>query len=196
LSPYRPPRLTPERQAAIDHAPRVAEEISDGRVLRLIIGIIPIALNLPWRDEDVLPVFPAPRVDIAVDVLDFGRVAIRIIAAAARGIIRHVPRRIKLLVQSFILLGMTVLRRCGGDYQDESRREICPSHAAFLFVETAIAWLGLTSAMGIDFRPPAWRVFQTQPRGLHVRAGIAYPPERFGGVSAILLIAASISYGG
>ena len=48
------------------------------------IGIIPIALNLPWRDED--PVFPAPRVDIAVDVLDFGRVAIRIIAAAAGGI--------------------------------------------------------------------------------------------------------------
>src|SRR5262245_16085491 len=56
------------------------------------IGIIPIALNLPWRDEDVLAVFPAPRVDIAVDVLDFDRVAIRIIAAAARGIIRHVNK--------------------------------------------------------------------------------------------------------
>jgi hypothetical protein len=39
---------------------------------------------------DVLPVFPAPRVDIAADVLDFGRIAICIVAAAPGRIVRHV----------------------------------------------------------------------------------------------------------
>jgi hypothetical protein len=93
------------------------------------IGIIPIALDLLWRDENVLPVFPPPGVDVAADVFDFSGVAIRIIAAAARGIIRHVPCRIKLLVQSLILRGMVVLRHCGRGYNDESRREVCPFHA-------------------------------------------------------------------
>jgi hypothetical protein len=50
------------------------------------IGIVPIGLDLLWRDENVLPVLPAPRVDIATDVLDFGRVAIRIITTASVGI--------------------------------------------------------------------------------------------------------------
>ena len=31
------------------------------------IGIVPIALDLLWRDENVLPVLPAPRVDVATD---------------------------------------------------------------------------------------------------------------------------------
>ena len=70
------------------------------------IGIVPIALDLLWRDGNVLPVLSAPRVDVATDVLDFGRVAIRIITTATVGIIRHVPCRIKLLVQSLILGGM------------------------------------------------------------------------------------------
>src|SRR5262249_51782077 len=93
------------------------------------IGIIPIALDLLWRDENVLPVFPAPRVDIAADVLDFSRIAVRIIAAAGAGIIWHGPSGIKLLVQSFILQRMTVLRYCGRGYKDETRREVCSSHA-------------------------------------------------------------------
>src|SRR5262249_50797062 len=70
------------------------------------IGIVPIALDLLWRDGNVLPALSAPRVDVAIDVLDFGRVAIRIIPTATVGIIRHVPCRIKLLVQSLILGGL------------------------------------------------------------------------------------------
>ena len=93
------------------------------------IGIVPIALDLLRRDENVLSVLPAPRVDIATDVLDFGRVAIRIITTATVGIIRHVPCRIKLLVQSLILGGMAMLCCCGRDYKDETRRQVCSSHA-------------------------------------------------------------------
>src|SRR5271166_1593012 len=93
------------------------------------IGIVTIALYFLCRDENVLPVLPAPRIDVAADVLDLGRVAIRIITAAAGGIIRHVPCRIKLLVQRFILWWMAVLRRCGGDYENEPDRKVCPSHA-------------------------------------------------------------------
>lgn len=48
----------------------------------------------------------------------------------------------------------------------------------------------------VTLQEPKPRVCQTQPRGLHVQAGIAYSPKRFVGVPAILLITASISYGG
>src|SRR5262249_50044137 len=74
------------------------------------IGVVPIALDLLWRDENVLPVLSAPRVDVATEVPDFGRVAIRIITTASVGIIRHVSCRIKLLVQSLILGRMAMLR--------------------------------------------------------------------------------------
>src|SRR5438874_978774 len=47
------------------------------------IGIVPVAFDLRWSDQNVLPVFPAPRVDVAADVLDLGRIAIRIVAAAS-----------------------------------------------------------------------------------------------------------------
>src|SRR5208337_4118411 len=105
------------------------------------IGIVPIALYFLRGNENVLPVLPAPRVNVAADVPDLGRVAIRIIAAAAGGIIRHVPGRIKLLVQRFILRGMmAVLRRCGRDYEYEARREKCPSHAPSSFSRTAMYW--------------------------------------------------------
>ena len=90
------------------------------------IRIVPVALDLRWRDQNVIPVVPAPRVDVAADIFDLGRVAIRPVAAAPGGIIRHVPCRIELLVQSFILRGMAVLRRCGGDDKDEADCETSP----------------------------------------------------------------------
>ena len=94
------------------------------------VGIVPIALDLLRRNQNVLAVLPAPRVHAAADVLDFSRVAIRFVAATAGGIIRHVPCRIELFVQSFILRGMTMLRRRSGDNEDESGRQTCPSHGA------------------------------------------------------------------
>jgi len=77
------------------------------------IRIVPVALDLPGRNQDVIAVLPAPRVDVAADIFDLGRVAIRLVAAAPGGIIRHVPGRIEFLVQSFILRGMAVLGRGG-----------------------------------------------------------------------------------
>ena len=103
------------------------------------IGIVPIALYLLWRDQNVLPVLPAPRMDIAADVLDFGWIAIRIVAAAPGRIVRHVPGRIELLVQSFILRGMAVLRRRGGDDKDEADRETGRSHVSLSSSGTAAA---------------------------------------------------------
>ena len=61
------------------------------------------------RTGHVFPVLPALRIDLAVDRLDFGRVAVRIVATAERRIIRHVPRRIKPLVQKLILSGMVAM---------------------------------------------------------------------------------------
>jgi hypothetical protein len=103
------------------------------------IRIVPVALDLRWSDQNVLPVFPAPRVDVAADVLDFGRIAIRIVAAAPGRIVRHVPCRIELLVPSFILRGMAVLRRCGGDHKDEADCETGPSHVSLSSSGTAPA---------------------------------------------------------
>src|SRR5262249_39648779 len=71
-------------------------------------------------------------IDIAADILDFSRIAIRIVAAACRRIIRHVPGRIEFLMQCFILRWMAMLRHCRGGYKSESQREICAYHAWFL----------------------------------------------------------------
>ena len=52
------------------------------------IGIVPVSLDLFRGDANVLCVFSSLCVNVAVDVLDFGRVAVRIIAIR---IIGHVP---------------------------------------------------------------------------------------------------------
>ena len=73
------------------------------------VGIIPVPLYFLGRNENVFPVLPALRIDLAVDRFDFGRVAVRIVATAERRIIRHVPRRIKPLMQRPILSGMVAM---------------------------------------------------------------------------------------
>lgn len=73
------------------------------------VGIIPVPLYFLGRNENVFPVLPALRIDLAVDRFDFGRVAVRIVATAERRIIRHVPRRIKPLMQRPILSGMVAI---------------------------------------------------------------------------------------
>ena len=114
------------------------------------IGIVPIALDFLWRDQNVLPVFPAPRIDIAADIFDLGRIAIRIVAAAPGGTIRHVPGRIKLLVQSFILRGMAVLRRRGGGHKEEADRETGPSHVSLSSSRTAATRATIAPAANED----------------------------------------------
>jgi hypothetical protein len=56
------------------------------------VGIVPIPLYLLRWNKNVLPVFPALCIDFSVNVLDFGGVAVRIIATAEGWIIGPVPR--------------------------------------------------------------------------------------------------------
>lgn len=72
------------------------------------IWIVSVMLYLFRWNGNVLSVFSAFRVDVAVDVLDFGGVAVRIIATAGRRIIRHVPCRIEFFVEEQILRRMVV----------------------------------------------------------------------------------------
>ena len=102
------------------------------------VGIVPVALDLLGRDQDVFPVFPAPGVDLAFDVAYLGRVAIRIVAAAQNRIVRHAPVRIELLVQRLILRRMVTMRsipssvlglqaRCQRKRQRDRQQELAAS---------------------------------------------------------------------
>ena len=55
------------------------------------IGIVPVPLYLLKWNWNVLPVLSALRVKFAVDILDFSRVAVRLIATANGRIVGHVP---------------------------------------------------------------------------------------------------------
>jgi hypothetical protein len=55
------------------------------------IGIVPVPLYLLRWNGNVLSVLPAFCVEVAVKVLDFSRVAVRLIATAQRRIVGHVP---------------------------------------------------------------------------------------------------------
>ncbi|KRR04464.1 hypothetical protein CQ10_17275 [Bradyrhizobium valentinum] len=72
------------------------------------IGIVPVPLDLFRWHGNVLSVFSALCVDLAVNVLDFSRIAVRLIATANQRIIGHVPFRIELLVQGLVLRRMAV----------------------------------------------------------------------------------------
>jgi hypothetical protein len=70
------------------------------------IRIVSIPLDFFRRNEDVFSVFSALGVDVAIDVLDFGRITVRIIATANRRMVGHMPGRIEFLVQGLILWWM------------------------------------------------------------------------------------------
>ena len=89
------------------------------------IGIVPIALYFLWGNQNVFPVLPAPCVDAAADILNFSRIAIRTIAAASDGIVRHVPCRIELLVQSHIF------RRMAVEYQRLPVASVCTARPTY-----------------------------------------------------------------
>jgi hypothetical protein len=70
------------------------------------IRVISIPLYLFRWNGNVLPVFSAFCVDFAVNVLDFSRVTVRVVATAERRMIGHVPFCIELFVQGLILWRM------------------------------------------------------------------------------------------
>jgi hypothetical protein len=55
------------------------------------IGIVPVPLYLFGWNENVLSVFSALCIDVAIEILDFSRVAVRFIATAGGRIIGHAP---------------------------------------------------------------------------------------------------------
>ena len=55
------------------------------------IGIVSVPLYLLRWNGNVLPVLSALRVKLAIDILDFSRVAVRLIATANGRIVGHVP---------------------------------------------------------------------------------------------------------
>jgi hypothetical protein len=70
------------------------------------IGIVPVPLYLFSWNGNVLAVLSASCVDVAVNVLDFRRVAVRLVATANGRIVGHVPFRIKLFMEELILCRM------------------------------------------------------------------------------------------
>jgi hypothetical protein len=99
------------------------------------VGIVSVPFDFFRRDGNVLSVFSALCVDIAVDILDFGRIAVRIIAAAGVRVIRHMPRRIEFLVQGDILRwmvprGVIFCILCVGCYRQPAAKEAAQETSA------------------------------------------------------------------
>ena len=67
------------------------------------IRVVSIPLDLLRGNGNVLSILSALCVDVAVDVLDLSRIAVRVIAAADGRMIGHAPRRVEFLVQELIL---------------------------------------------------------------------------------------------
>jgi hypothetical protein len=70
------------------------------------IGIVSLPFELFRWNKNVLSVLSAPRVDSVIIEFNISRIAVRIVATAEGGIIRHVPSRIESLMQRLILRRM------------------------------------------------------------------------------------------
>ena len=70
------------------------------------VAIVPVVLYLFSWNGNVLAVLSASCVDVAVNVLDLRRVAVRLVATANGRIVGHVPLCIKLFMQELILCRM------------------------------------------------------------------------------------------
>ena len=86
------------------------------------VGIVPVVLYLFSWNGNVLAVLSASCVDVAVNVLDLSRVAVRLVATANGRIVGHVPLCIKLFMQELILrrmvprgLALSISRRISGN---------------------------------------------------------------------------------
>ena len=70
------------------------------------VGIVPVVLYLFSWNGNVLAVLSASCVDHSINVPDFSRVAVRLVATANGRIVGHVPLCIKLFMQELILRRM------------------------------------------------------------------------------------------
>src|SRR5215475_1458178 len=67
------------------------------------IGIVPSVLYFWRRNQNVFSVFSAFCVNPAIDKFDVGRIAVGVVAAAQRWIVRHMPGRVEPFVQRHVL---------------------------------------------------------------------------------------------
>jgi hypothetical protein len=67
------------------------------------IRVVSIALDLLRWNGNVLSILAAFCMDVAADVFNLSRIAVRVIAAAGGRMIRHAPCRVEFLVQELIL---------------------------------------------------------------------------------------------
>jgi hypothetical protein len=122
------------------------------------VGIVSIPLDFLRRDWNVFAVFPAFCVDVAIDDLDFRRIAVRIIATAGGRMIRHVPGRIEFLVQRHILRWMVPRRvifcalRRGWDDQYAAKKTAQENFAQGAQCATSLLWN--REPRGIAVEPP------------------------------------------
>ncbi len=70
------------------------------------VGIVPVVLYLFSWNGNVLAVLSASCVDHSINVPDFSRVAVRLVATANGRIVGHAPLCIKLFMQELILWRM------------------------------------------------------------------------------------------
>jgi hypothetical protein len=67
------------------------------------VRVVSIALDLLRWNGNVLSILSAFCIDVAIDVSDLGRIAVRVIAATDGRMIWHAPCRVAFLVQELIL---------------------------------------------------------------------------------------------
>ena len=78
------------------------------------VRVVTVAFNLPRRNGKPFSVLAPSRIDRTADYSDLRRITISPIATGFRGIVRHVPGRVELLVERQVLRWMTLmlLRLC------------------------------------------------------------------------------------
>jgi hypothetical protein len=85
------------------------------------VRIVSVPFDFFRWNENVFSIFSALGVDFAIDVLDLGRIAVRIIATAGRWMVGHMPRWIEFLVQGHVLQGVVsrgvIFRVLGASWQ-------------------------------------------------------------------------------
>jgi hypothetical protein len=87
------------------------------------VRVVTVAFNLLRRNEQPLRVLASSRIDPAIEYCNLRRITISFVAAGFLGIVWHVPRRVKPLVEWQVLRWMTfmLLRLCSNGEQDEER---------------------------------------------------------------------------
>ena len=87
------------------------------------VRVVTVAFNLLRRNEQPLMVLASSRIDPAIEHCNLRRITISHVAAGFPGIVWHMPRRVKPLVEWQVLRWMTfmLLRLCSNGEQDEER---------------------------------------------------------------------------